>query len=394
MIEEAVECGKLRTLMAKSGRQIRYHMPADAVMKLATREPLLKPQTPDRAGLSYRDAGVDIDAGNELVERIKPAVAKTMRPEVLTGLGGFGALFRLDLERWREPLLVSGTDGVGTKLMLARRLGRHGTIGIDLVAMCVNDILTCGAEPLFFLDYFATGRLQLAEAQAVIEGIAEGCRQAGCALIGGETAEMPGMYGAGEYDLAGFAVGAVERTELIDGSRIKAGHRILGLSSSGPHSNGYSLIRKVIDHAGADLNGTIEGADGDPEELGAALLAPTRIYVRPVLELLQLGAIDGLAHITGGGLTENVIRAIPDGLGITIDTTAWRRPPVFNWLQENGGIEEHEMLRTFNCGIGMVLLARAEAADKLRATSRRMGLECHDIGEVRTVTDGTRVQYL
>jgi len=394
MIQKEKECGKLRTLMAKSGRQIRYHMRSDAIMKLATREPLLKPQPPDRAGLSYRDAGVDIDAGNELVERIKPAVSRTMRPEVLTGLGGFGALFRLDPERWREPLLVSGTDGVGTKLMLARRLGRHDTIGIDLVAMCVNDILTCGAEPLFFLDYFATGRLQLEEAQAVIEGIANGCRQAGCALIGGETAEMPGMYDAGEYDLAGFAVGAVERTELLDGSRIRAGHRILGLASSGPHSNGYSLIRKVIEHAGADLTSLITGGDGEPEELGAALLAPTRIYVRPVLELLQHGTIDGLAHITGGGLMENVVRSIPDGLGITIDTASWQRPPVFRWLQENGGIEEREMLRTFNCGIGMVLLAPGDAAGALLAMTRQMGLECHDIGEVRARDEGPRVRFL
>jgi len=369
-------------------------MPSDAVMKLATREPRLKPQTPDQASLSYRDAGVDIDAGNELVQRIKPAVAKTMRPEVLSGLGGFGALFRLDPERWREPLLVSGTDGVGTKLMLARQLGRHDTIGIDLVAMCVNDILTCGAEPLFFLDYFATGRLQLAEAQAVIEGIAEGCRQAGCALIGGETAEMPGMYADGEYDLAGFAIGAVERTELLDGSRVEAGHRILGLASSGPHSNGYSLIRKVIERAGADLTATLRAADGKPAELGAALLAPTRIYVRPVLELLHLGAIDGLAHITGGGLTENVVRAIPAELGITIDTASWQRPAVFDWLQENGGIEEREMLRTFNCGIGMVLLVRAEAAEALLAAARQLGLECCDIGEVRTRTEGPRVRYV
>jgi phosphoribosylformylglycinamidine cyclo-ligase len=353
----------------------------------------LNSRTPDRASLSYRDAGVDIDAGNELVERIKPAVAGTLRPEVLTGLGGFGALFRMDPDRWREPLLVSGTDGVGTKLMLARRLGRHDTIGIDLVAMCVNDILTCGAEPLFFLDYFATGKLNLDEAQAVIEGIAEGCRQAGCALIGGETAEMPGMYAAGEYDLAGFAVGAVERSELLDGSRIAAGHRILGLASSGPHSNGYSLIRKVIERSGADLEESIaDGAEGRVA-LGDALMAPTRIYVQPVLQLLKAGDIDGLAHITGGGLTENIVRVIPEGLGIAIDPRAWNRQAVFDWLQETGGIADQEMLRTFNCGIGMVMLTPAEAARRLQSRAVEAGLPCFDIGEV-TACDGVeRVCY-
>ncbi|MDX1380159.1 MAG: phosphoribosylformylglycinamidine cyclo-ligase [Xanthomonadales bacterium] len=348
--------------------------------------------------LSYRDAGVDIDAGNALVERIKPAVARTLRPEVLTGLGGFGALFRLDLQRWREPLLVSGTDGVGTKLMLARQLGRHDTIGIDLVAMCVNDILTCGAEPLFFLDYFATGRLQVAEAQAVIEGIAEGCRQAGCALIGGETAEMPGMYGDGEYDLAGFAVGAVERAAVIDGSRVQEGHRILGLASSGPHSNGYSLIRKVVERAGADtaatLAQTIESADEGSTTLGDALLAPTRIYVREVLELLQEGGVDGIAHITGGGLTENIIRVVPDGLGLEIDTRSWSRPPVFRWLQDRGGIAEGELLRTFNCGIGMTLLAPAAQAGDVLDRARALGLDGRDIGRVTASGDERRVRYL
>jgi phosphoribosylformylglycinamidine cyclo-ligase len=353
----------------------------------------LNSRTPDRASLSYRDAGVDIDAGNELVERIKPAVARTRRPEVLTGLGGFGALFELDLGRWRQPLLVSGTDGVGTKLMLARQLGKHDTIGIDLVAMCVNDILTCGAEPLFFLDYFATGRLRLDEAQAVIEGIAEGCRQAGCALIGGETAEMPGMYGDGEYDLAGFAVGAVERTELLDGSRIAAGHRLLGLASSGPHSNGYSLIRKVIERSGADLAAPLPTPGGAAVSLGDALLAPTRIYVQPLLALLREGGIDGLAHITGGGLTENIVRVIPDGLGIDIDTRAWSRPAVFGWLQDQGDIEDSEMLRTFNCGIGMVLVTPADAAVDLQSRARRLGLECSEIGEVTTCGTAARVRY-
>jgi len=350
-------------------------------------------QDQDSKGLSYRDAGVDIDAGNELVERIKPAVRETLRPEVLTGLGGFGALFRLDPERWTEPLLVSGTDGVGTKLLLARMLGRHDTIGIDLVAMCVNDILTCGAEPLFFLDYFATGRLRLDQAQAVIEGIAAGCREAGCALIGGETAEMPGMYGEGDYDLAGFTVGAVERAELLDGSRIQAGHRVLGLASSGPHSNGYSLIRKVIEVSGADLGQPIAGSDGAPVALGDALLAPTRIYVRPVLELLRGGGIDGLAHITGGGLTENIVRVLPDGLGLDIDTGAWPRPPVFDWLQNNGRIGEAEMLRTFNCGVGMVMLAPADRAADLLERAAALGLPGWDIGAVVAARGPARVAY-
>ncbi|MEM1411228.1 MAG: phosphoribosylformylglycinamidine cyclo-ligase [Pseudomonadota bacterium] len=338
--------------------------------------------------LSYRDAGVDIDAGNALVDRIKPAVKTTLRPGVMNGLGGFGGLFRIDPERYRNPLLVSGTDGVGTKLMLARRLDRHDTIGIDLVAMCVNDILVCGAEPLFFLDYFATGRLELDTAQAVIEGIAEGCRQAGCALIGGETAEMPGMYGDGDYDLAGFTVGAVEEDELIDGQRIAAGHRLLGLASSGPHSNGYSLIRKVLDRSGAEP----EDALGD-SSLGEALLAPTRIYVRSVLRLIEAQRIDGLAHITGGGLTENIIRILPDGLGIRIDTGAWTRPEVFDWLQREGAIEPSEMLRTFNCGIGMVLIVPASEATAVTAAAQALGERCVEIGEVTRAEHEARVRY-
>lgn len=346
-----------------------------------------------RESLSYRDAGVDIDAGNELVERIKPAVKSTLRPEVLTGLGGFGALFEMNPGRWRDPLLVSGTDGVGTKLVLARQMGRHDTIGVDLVAMCVNDILTCGAEPLFFLDYFATGKLHLDEAQAVIEGIAEGCRQAGCALIGGETAEMPGMYGEGEYDLAGFSVGVVERSDLLDGSRIAAGHRILGLASSGPHSNGYSLIRKVIERSGADLDSTINGPGGSPVSLGEALLAPTRIYVKPVLEILRSRVVDGLAHITGGGLTENIVRILPRGLGIAVDTSAWKMPGVFSWLQENGAIEDSEMLRTFNCGVGMVMIVPEADADGVRSQAHSMDLDCFDMGSVVTAGADSRVQY-
>lgn len=341
-----------------------------------------------RESLSYRAAGVDIDAGNALVERIKPAVKTTLRPGVLTGLGGFGGLFRLDTARYRKPVLVSGTDGVGTKLMLARQLDRHDTIGIDLVAMCVNDILACGAEPLFFLDYFATGMLELDQAQAVIEGIAEGCRQAGCALIGGETAEMPGMYGEGDYDLAGFTVGVVEEDAIIDGARIQAGHRLLGLGSSGPHSNGYSLIRKVLARSGDDPSKTL-----DDRSLGEALLAPTRIYVRTVLDLLPLGGIDGVAHITGGGITENIVRVLPEGLGIEVDLASWERPPVFRWLQTEGNIEEAEMLRTFNCGIGLVLVVAPDRADAIAAAAREAGEHCIDIGAVTVTGNGERVQY-
>jgi len=339
--------------------------------------------------LTYRDAGVDIDAGNALVERIKPVVQTTLRPGVITGLGGFGGLFRLDPTRYRNPVLVSGTDGVGTKLLLARLLERHDTIGVDLVAMCVNDILACGAEPLFFLDYFATGRLELDRAQAVIEGIAEGCRQAGCALIGGETAEMPGMYGDGDYDLAGFAVGVVEEDDLIDGSRIRAGHRLLGLAASGPHSNGYSLIRKVLERSGADPGDTL----GDTT-LGEALLAPTRIYVRSVLALLGEHPVDGLAHITGGGITENIVRVLPEGLGIEVNPDAWPRPPVFDWLAEHGAIAPEEMLRTFNCGIGMVLVVNETEASPVAAAARRLGEQCTDLGRVVAVEPGTdRVRY-
>jgi phosphoribosylformylglycinamidine cyclo-ligase len=315
-------------------------------------------KTKTSKGLSYRDAGVDIDAGNELVERIKPAVKSTNRSGVVTGLGGFGGLFQLDTERYKEPLLVSGTDGVGTKLLLARQLERHDTIGIDLVAMCVNDILTCGAEPLFFLDYYATGKLEIDNAQAVIEGIAEGCRQGGCALIGGETAEMPGMYGQDEYDLAGFTVGVVDRPDLIDGSQIKTGHVVLGLTSSGPHSNGYSLIRKVLEQSGDDTSMPM-----GETTLGEALLAPTRIYTKTLLPLIYKHPIDGLAHITGGGISENIIRVIPRELGLEIDLSAWEFPAVFNWLQTRGGIEEQEMLRTFNCGIGMAILVAEDSAD-------------------------------
>lgn len=343
--------------------------------------------------LSYRDSGVDIDAGNALVERIKPAVRSTLRPEVLGGLGGFGALFQLQPRQWREPVLVAGTDGVGTKLLLARQLGRHETIGIDLVAMCVNDILTSGAEPLFFLDYYACGKLDVAAAATVISGIAEGCRQAGCALVGGETAEMPGMYNRGDYDLAGFAVGIVERSRLLDGSRIAPGHRLLGMASSGPHANGFALIRKLIEASNADLNVLLENPDGTAVALGDALLAPTTIYVKPVLRMLGSGGIDGLAHITGGGLTENIVRALPDGTGLVIHPGAWRRPAVFDWLRTKGNIEESEMLRTFNCGIGMVMLAAPAAADALIAASISCGIPCCDMGFVCAHRGGQRVSY-
>ncbi len=340
--------------------------------------------------MSYLEAGVDIDAGNELVERIKPAVKSTHRSGVVSGLGGFGGLFQLDIARYKEPLLVSGTDGVGTKLLLARQLDRHDTIGIDLVAMCVNDILTCGAEPLFFLDYYATGKLKIDNAQAVIEGIAEGCRQAGCALIGGETAEMPGMYEKDDYDLAGFAVGVVDRPRLINGSRIKAGHIVLGLESSGPHSNGYSLIRKVLEHSG--VNPSTPLGDGS---LGDALLAPTRIYVKALLDLIEHYPLDGLAHITGGGISENIIRVIPAGLGLELDLSAWTLPAVFQWLQARGGIEEKEMLRTFNCGIGMVLLVSEASADDICAALKRADEPVYRLGRVVDCEDGgRRVNYI
>jgi len=352
-----------------------------------------KPEKP--SGLSYLDAGVDIDAGNELVERIKPAVKSTNRSGVITGLGGFGGLFQLDTGRYKEPVLVSGTDGVGTKLLLARQLDIHDTIGIDLVAMCVNDILTCGAEPLFFLDYYATGKLKIDNAQAVIEGIAEGCRQSGCALIGGETAEMPGMYGQDEYDLAGFTVGVVDRPQLIDGSRIQAGHCVLGLESSGPHSNGYSLIRKVLEQSGDDPSMPL----GDTT-LGDALLAPTRIYVKALLPLIEQYTLDGLAHITGGGISENIVRVIPDELGLEVDLSAWEMPAVFKWLQSNGQIDESEMLRTFNCGIGMVILVSADSVDEISQALTSAGEAVHRLGQVVGCDEsgldqnGSRVTYI
>jgi phosphoribosylformylglycinamidine cyclo-ligase len=324
--------------------------------------------------LTYKDAGVDIDAGNELVERIKPLVARTRRPEVMAGLGGFGGLFALPPDRYREPVLVSGTDGVGTKLKLAQATGKHDTIGIDLVAMCVNDVLVQGAEPLFFLDYFACGRLDTDIATDVIAGIAEGCTQAGAALVGGETAEMPDMYADGEYDLAGFCVGAVERSAVIDGSTIGAGDVILALASSGPHSNGYSLIRKVL--------GIAENRDIDGTAAEALLMAPTRIYVRSVLELMESLSVKGLAHITGGGITENVPRIMHNDVHAIIDTASWKQPPVFDWLQATGNIATAEMRRTFNCGVGMVIVVDAAMADAALELLAAAGESAWRIGEI------------
>ncbi len=324
--------------------------------------------------LTYKDAGVDIDAGNELVERIKPLVRRTHRPEVMAGLGGFGGLFALPPDRFREPVLVSGTDGVGTKLMLAQRLDRHDTIGIDLVAMCVNDVLVQGAEPLFFLDYFACGKLDTEVAAAVIGGIAEGCRQAGAALIGGETAEMPDMYAENEYDLAGFTVGAVERADIIDGSAIRAGDALIGIASSGPHSNGYSLIRKVLERAS---NRTI---DGVPAEL--LLMQPTRIYVKSILALLRAIPVKGLAHITGGGLTENIPRILHGDLDAEIDATSWQQGAVFDWLADEGHIEIAEMRRTFNCGVGMVAVVDESDVDEAIAMLTREGERAWLLGRI------------
>jgi phosphoribosylformylglycinamidine cyclo-ligase len=308
--------------------------------------------------LTYQDAGVDIDAGNRLVERIKPLAAATARPGAFSGLGGFGGLFELPAG-YRQPVLVSGTDGVGTKLRLAIELGRHDTVGIDLVAMCANDIVVAGAEPLFFLDYYASGRLDVDVAASVVAGIAEGCRRAGCALIGGETAEMPGMYAPGDYDLAGFCVGICEKDAIITPQRVQRGDAVIALASSGPHSNGYSLIRKVLERAGADPAAAFDGAT-----LGERLLEPTRIYVKPLLELTGAVDVHGMAHITGGGITENLPRVLPDGVTAHIDLDTWTLPPVFGWLREQGRITDAEMLRTFNCGVGMlVCVPEAQAAD-------------------------------
>ncbi|MEX0729289.1 MAG: phosphoribosylformylglycinamidine cyclo-ligase [Aquisalimonadaceae bacterium] len=339
-----------------------------------------KPRGP---GLTYQDAGVDIDAGNALVERIKPHVRRTRRPEVMGGLGGFGGLFRLPVDRYRDPVLVSGTDGVGTKLRLAIDTGRHEGIGIDLVAMCVNDILVCGAEPLFFLDYYATGHLDVDVAATVIEGIADGCQQAGAALIGGETAEMPGMYDGGDYDLAGFCVGVVEHDRMIDGSRVAEGDALIALGSSGPHSNGYSLIRKVLEVSSASLDTTIDGTS-----LADALMAPTRIYVKSIHTLLGSIEVRAMAHITGGGLPENLPRVLPDGLGADIDAESWTLPTVFRWLRDQGGISEQEMFRTFNCGIGMVACVPESAVEQALKVLTDAGENAWRIGRIVAVATG------
>ena len=310
------------------------------------------------SSISYKDAGVDIDAGDALVERIKPLAKRTMRPEVLTGIGGFGALVEIS-KKFKEPVLVSGTDGVGTKLKLAFELNRHDSVGIDLVAMSVNDILVQGAEPLFFLDYFACGKLSLDTAEAVIAGIAKGCEQAGCALIGGETAEMPGMYPDGEYDLAGFAVGVVEKSKVIGGQTIAASDVVLGLASSGAHSNGYSLLRKLIDVSGIGLKSDFHG-----RPFADAVMAPTRIYVKPLLALMEKLPVKGMAHITGGGITGNLPRCLPESVAARVDPTRWSRPPLFDWLQQAGNVEPAEMLRTFNCGIGMVVIVAPDDAPR------------------------------
>ena len=342
--------------------------------------------TDRRNGLTYAEAGVDIDAGNALVERIKPAAARTDRPGTMSGLGGFGALFDLKAAGYDDPILVAATDGVGTKLKLAIETGHVGTVGIDLVAMCVNDLVCQGAEPLFFLDYFATGALDVDQAAAVVEGIAEGCHRAGCALIGGETAEMPGMYAPGEFDLAGFSVGALERGRALP-EGVAEGDVLLGLASDGVHSNGYSLVRKLVELAGLGWDDPAPFAEGT---LGAALLAPTRLYVRPALAAIRAGGVHGLAHITGGGLTENLPRVLPDGLGAEIDLTSWDLPPVFRWLSDTGGIAEAELLKTFNAGIGMVVVVAPEAAGRLSDLLRAEGETVHRIGQV---TSGEGIRY-
>jgi phosphoribosylformylglycinamidine cyclo-ligase len=337
-------------------------------------------------GLSYKNAGVDIDAGNKLVDLIKPAIRSTHRPEVMSSLGGFGGLFALNQGQYKEPILVSGTDGVGTKLRLAQQLKNHETIGIDLVAMCVNDVIVQGAEPLFFLDYFATGKLSIDEAKVVIEGIAEGCRQSGAALIGGETAEMPGMYDDGEYDLAGFCVGVVERNKLIDGSKINDGDVIIGLPSSGIHSNGFSLVNKIIETTHSSLDEKIDG-----KSLGELLLAPTIIYTNIVLSLIEKLDVHGLCHITGGGLTENVPRIIPDGFLADIDTKSWRRSSVFDWLQKMGQVDDAEMLRVFNCGMGMLVIVPKDQASEALKLSQEKNHDALLIGEIKKSSTNLKI---
>jgi len=335
--------------------------------------------------LTYRDAGVDIDAGDALVERIRPRVARTLRPEVLAGVGGFGAMVELPPGRWQRPVLVAGTDGVGTKLRLAIDTGRHDGVGQDLVAMCANDVVVQGAEPLFFLDYYATGKLSVEVAERVIAGIARGCELAGCALVGGETAEMPGMYEGADYDLAGFCVGVVEKDRIIDGSRVRAGDAVIGLASSGPHSNGFSLIRRLIRESGAGPATTVAG-----RPLFDLLMEPTRIYVKPLLGLARSQELRALAHITGGGLTDNVPRVLPAGLGVRLRAAAWERAPVWDWIQASGAITDAEMHRTFNCGIGMVAIVAAVDADAAVRQLNQAGERAGVIGEV-TAAEGVQI---
>jgi phosphoribosylformylglycinamidine cyclo-ligase len=337
--------------------------------------------------VTYRDAGVDIDAGEELVARIKPAVKRSMRPEVLAGIGGFGALVEVPLDRYRKPVLVSGTDGVGTKLRLAIDTGHHDTVGIDLVAMCVNDVVVQGAEPLYFLDYFATGKLDVDIAARVVEGIVEGCVQAGCALVGGETAEMPGMYHGEDYDLAGFCVGIVDKDAIIDGTQTAARDIVLGLPSSGPHSNGFSMIRKILSVSGADLTLDLDGI-----ALVDRLMAPTRIYVKPLLALVKALPVHGLAHITGGGLLDNIPRVIPDGLEVILQRKAWRKEPVFEWLQSAGRVADEEMYRVFNCGIGMTVQVAPADAGRAIQILRDAGQEALIIGEVKSGSRGVVIE--
>jgi len=348
--------------------------------------------SPDKKGsssLSYRDAGVDIDAGNALIERIKPHAAATRRDGVLDQLGGFGALFQLPLDRYKEPVLVAGTDGVGTKLRVAIDLGRHDSVGIDLVAMCVNDLIVQGAEPLFFLDYYATGKLDVDVASDVVKGISDGCIQAGAALVGGETAEMPGMYSEGDYDLAGFCVGVVEKSKIITGKQVAEGDVLIGLGSTGPHSNGYSLVRKIIDVSGADLSEAFDGST-----LGERLLAPTRIYVKPLLDLIAKVNIHAMAHITGGGLLENLPRVMPDHTQANIDSSAWTKPAIFDWLQEKGNVEANEMYRTFNCGIGMVLVVAANEAEKTLGIMQQHQVDAWQIGHISPLTSAEQEQVV
>lgn len=334
-----------------------------------------------KQSLSYKDAGVDIDAGNELVENIKGAVKRTTRPEVMGGLGGFGSVCQLPTG-YKEPVLVAGTDGVGTKLRLAIDLAKHDTVGIDLVAMCVNDLIVQGAEPLFFLDYYATAKLDVAVASSVVAGIAEGCVQSGCALVGGETAEMPGMYHKGDYDIAGFCVGVAEKSKVLDGQKVAAGDQLIALGSSGPHSNGYSLIRKVLEVSNADTNEDING-----KTLGDHLLEPTKIYVKSVLELLKNVDVHALSHITGGGFWENIPRVLPENAQAVINESSWEWPVIFNWLQEKGNITTHEMYRTFNCGVGMIIAVPADAVEQSLEILKAHGENAWHIGEIKDKAD-------